>query len=70
MVILTPTAFLRLSFAVAARISTPGAFGIDLGLAKSKRSTFGDVILAFTGTIKENAAWGGRLLKPILRKLA
>ena len=70
MVILTPTAFLRLSFAVAARISTPGAFGIDLGLAKSKRSTFGAVTSAFTGTIKENAAWDGQLLKQTLKKLA
>lgn len=70
MVILTPTAFLRLSFAVAARISTPGAFGIDLRLAKSKRSTFGAVTPAFTGTIKENAAWDGQLLKQTLKKLA
>lgn len=70
MVILTPTAFLRLSFAVVARISTPGAFGIDLGLAKSKRSTFGAVTPAFTGIIKENAAWDGQLLKQTLKKLA
>ena len=70
MAILTPTAFLRLSFAVAARIFTPAAFGIDLGLAKSKRSTFGAVILAFTGAIKVNAAWDGQLLKQTLKKLA
>ncbi len=70
MAILTPTAFLRLSFAVAARIFTPAAFGIGRRLAKSKRSTFGAVTPTFTGTIKENAVWDGQLLKPTLKKLA
>ena len=65
MAILTPIAFPRLSTVVAARTSTPGAFGIDQGLARSKRSTSGAAIPAFTGTIKENAAWGGQSLKLI-----
>ncbi|GET15686.1 hypothetical protein SN4111_19480 [Ligilactobacillus agilis] len=70
MVTLMPIAFPQLFIVVAARISIPGAFGIDLGLAKSKRSTFGAVTPAFTGTIKENAAWDGQLLKQTLKKLA
>lgn len=62
--ILTPIAFPRLSTVVAARTSTPGAFGIDQGLARSKRSTSGAAIPVFTGITKENAAWVGQLLKP------
>lgn len=61
--ILMLTAFPQLFIVVAAKTSIPGAFDIDLGLAKLKRSTFGDVTPAFTGTIKENAAWDGQLLK-------
>lgn len=69
MVTLMPIAFPQLFIVAAAKTSTPGAFGIDLGLAKLRKSTCGAAIPVCTGTIKENDVWAGQLLKQTLKKL-